>query len=92
MMIIEEGEEEEQEDKEEDFITYDKNAVVDYDYDDVTRSQAQPLIGHCPTVLHLVQAVDSMGNTPLHYASANGYVDIIRVMAESLRKNDSSST
>eukprot|EP00977_Amphora_coffeiformis_P008000 scaffold1803_cov92-Amphora_coffeaeformis.AAC.23 len=34
-----------------------------------------------PSVLHLLQASDTAGNTPLHYASANGRVDMIRTIA-----------
>ena len=50
------------------------------DEDPMEDDVAAPLVA--PSVLHLLQASDTLGNTPLHYASANGRVDMIRKIAK----------
>ena len=43
-----------------------------------------------PTVLDLLLAMDSRGNTPLHYACSNGRVDIVRALAKAVAIESSS--
>ena len=37
-----------------------------------------------PSVTYLLQATDSAGNTPLHYACVNGHVPIVRMLAKAM--------
>lgn len=78
-------EEEEEEDNEEEEDDGDYQDPINSDDDD--NDGASPLIA--PSVMHLLQATDVLGNTPLHYVCGNGRVDMIRIVAKAVASTTS---